>query len=121
MRSRRGRRSAPVPRRPSPQERLIPIVELSRRAAAEIERARTWWLETRDKAPSAFDEELAKLVDLLEHAPTDAGQHARNMPGRRRVFLERIRHYVYCRIIDDGERVQMLACWHASRGQEPRL
>lgn len=87
----------------------------------EITRARRWWLENRDKAPGAFDEELSNLVQLLQHEPRHVGLPARNMPRLRRAFLKRIRYYVYFRVVDDGERAQVLAFWHATRGRDPRL
>ena len=94
-------------------------VEFSRRAASEVERAREWWLNHRDKAPKAFDEEMLDLVTGLERAPQIMGERARNMAGIRRAYLKRIRYYAYFRIRRDRRRVQILSLWHASRGQEP--
>ena len=71
--------------------------------------------------PQAFDEELEDLVSQLEREPDVVGQHARNMAGRRRVFIKRIRYYAYFRVVNDGQRVQVLAFWHTSRGREPNL
>jgi plasmid stabilization system protein ParE len=42
-------------------------------------------------------------------------------PGTRRVYLTRIRYYVYFQIADDEELVEILALWHASRGSGPPL
>ncbi len=98
----------------------IPTIELSRRAAKEIVRARQWWLDNRDKAPEAFDEELEALLEKLESKPQSLGTGQRNH-DRRRLLIKRIRYYVYFRIVNDGELVEVLAFWHASRGQEPKL
>lgn len=95
-------------------------VEFSPRAAQELERARDWWLDNREKAPNAVDEELTYLVGRLEAGADYVGAQSRNMPGVRRVLLPRIRYYAYFRIVDDGH-VQVAAFWHASRGRDPRL
>ena len=96
------------------------LVEFSPRAVQEVERARDWWLENRDKVPNAFDEALADLVERLEAGAEHVGARARIMPGLRRVLLSRIRYYAYFRIVA-GDRVQVAALWHASRGREPQL
>ena len=98
----------------------IPTVELSKRAAREIARARRWWLANREKAPAALDEELAALVEKLEANPSIVGVRQRG-GSRRRVLLKRIRYYVYFRVSEDEARVQILAFWHASRGREPKV
>lgn len=94
-------------------------VEFSKRAAREIERARHWWLDNRDKAPAAFDEALDSLLTELEAHPALIGQQARQAKPIRRVLLRRVRYYAYFRIVD--ERVQVLAFWHASGGREPNI
>ena len=94
-------------------------VELSNRAVQEIERARRWWLDNREKAPAAFDEALNQLLTDLESHPALLGQQARQAKAIRRVLLPRVRYYAYFRIMD--ERVRVLAFWHASRGREPAL
>ncbi len=98
----------------------IPTVEISRRAAREIARARAWWLANRDKAPGAFDDELDALITRLEANPKLVGTQQRGA-RRRRALLKRIRYYVYFRVMDDGDLVEILAVWHAVRGREPRL
>lgn len=35
-------------------------------ALEQLEQARDWWLQHREKAPLAFDEEIAALLDLLK-------------------------------------------------------
>jgi plasmid stabilization system protein ParE len=108
--SRRSARSPPIRE-----------VVLSRRAAAEVARARRWWLTHRDKAPSAFDDELEALIDRLEDSPFEIGLVVRNLPGVRRVLLRRIRYHVYFRVAESGSSVEVLALWHASRGRGPAL
>lgn len=90
-------------------------------ALGQLERARDWWLRHHEKAPLAFDEEIAALLDLLEDRPTLVGRPAVEPPGTRRVYLARIRYYVYFQISPDGEFVEILALWHGSRGAAPPL
>lgn len=98
----------------------IRTVEISRRAAREIARARAWWIANRDKAPDAFDEELDALVTRLEEDADHIGAQQRGA-NRRRVLLKRIRYYVYFRVVGQGDVVEILALWHASRGREPKF
>jgi len=81
--------------------------------------ARDWWLANRDKAPNAFYEELDALVDRLATHASFVGQRVSQDLTVRRVFLPRIRYYVYFQVVDDGERVEVLAIWHGSRGDLP--
>ncbi len=90
-------------------------------ALAQLEGARAWWLQHREKAPSAFDEEVAAVLNLLEDRPALVGRPAIEPPGVRRVYLRRIRYYVYFQISSGGEVVEIVALWHGSRGTKPRL
>ncbi len=42
-------------------------------------------------------------------------------PRVRRVFLARIRYYVYFQLSPDAQSVEILAFWHGSRGSSPAL
>ena len=46
---------------------------LTAAAGRQLHQARTWWLENRDKAPEAFDEELLVLFDILETGSSTLG------------------------------------------------
>lgn len=72
-------------------------LRVSRRAESQIRVAGDWWLENRPKAPEAFSEEIEV----------------------RRVFLGRIRYYLYYQAFPATEIIEVLAVWHASRGKEP--
>ncbi len=78
---------------------------------------RVWWLENRDKAPSAFDVDLDSLLLQLEDRPELVGRPVEQDPSVRRVYLRRIRYFVYFQL--DGDVVQVLALWHGSRDGEP--
>lgn len=96
-------------------------VQLTVQAARQLARARAWWLANRDKAPQAFDNDVNALLVLLEERPTLVGRPLEQEPMVRRVHLRRIRYYAYFQLDDDGEHVQVLALWHASRNDEPRF
>lgn len=99
----------------------MPIVEFTAPAARQLAEARDWWLEHRDKAPWAFDEDIDGLFALLEERPELIGRPVESVPDVRRVFLRRVRYFVYFEIVDDGDRVEILAIWHGSRGSGPDL
>ena len=88
------------------------------RAQRQIARARAWWLNNRDKAPEAFDEELERGYALLLDQPY-VGQRIRTKRrgGALRITLERIRYHLYYEV---REAVFILSLWHASR-RPPRL
>ena len=44
-------------------------VRVSKRAQAQIDRAAEWWDQHRNRAPHAFDEDLAKAILLLSTEP----------------------------------------------------
>jgi plasmid stabilization system protein ParE len=94
-------------------------VQLTLQAARQLARAREWWLANREKAPRAFDDDMNALLLLLEERPTLVGRPLEQERAVRRVHLQRIRYYVYFQVDGDGEHVQILALWHASRVGEP--
>jgi plasmid stabilization system protein ParE len=83
-------------------------VEVSPRAAREIDRVEEWWWEHRPKAPGAVADDLASAFELLaERAEIKAPVASR---GIRRLYLSRIRYYLYYRIRDErGRRAFALA------------
>ena len=99
----------------------MPTVELTAQAARQLAEVREWWRAHRDKAPHAIDDDVGALLRLLEGQPELVGRALEQWPTVRRVHLRRVRYYAYFRIVDDGESVQVLALWHASRGDEPTL
>ena len=94
------------------------MIAVSDRARREIEEAALWWLEHRDKAPLAFEEDLAEAFALITHAPNIGQVVKSRTPFLRRVLLRRVRYYLYYR--DTAPGVEILALWHASR-RPPRL
>ena len=92
----------------------------SRRVWAQLDRASKWWRRNRDKAPDAFDSDMADAFEQIR-LNTDAGTPVRSRRGGvRALWLERLRYFVYYRVVDD-ETVELLAVWHAARGSRPKL
>jgi plasmid stabilization system protein ParE len=92
---------------------------VSPRARRQLDRALTWWVKNRDKAPEAFDEDVEETFELIVHH-AGIGQPVRARKGMiRRVLMPRVRYYVYYRLTERDELV-VLAVWHASR-RPPRL
>jgi plasmid stabilization system protein ParE len=100
---------------------MLPI-KVTRRAEAEIERAASWWLANRSAAPEALREDLSRALDLISRQPL-IGSAATNtkLPGVRRVYLSRVRYFLYYRVTTEPQQVEVLALWHASRGKGPKL
>ena len=95
------------------------VLRISRRAASEIERAESWWLENRPAAPTALRDDLSGVFRLLLQRP-GVGVRVTNtrLSGVRRLTLGRARYYVYYRIREP--ELVVLALWHTSR-RTPRL
>lgn len=95
-------------------------VKISARAANEIRRAAQWWLENRPAAPGAIAADFTESIALLAEQPgIGAKCEGSRVPGARRLFLSRVGDFIYYRA--DGPDLKVLAFWHASRGEQPRL
>jgi plasmid stabilization system protein ParE len=92
---------------------------VSKRAQNQLARAALWWSKNRDKAPEAFDEDLAEAYASLIATPRMGQPIPSRKGGLRRVLLPRIRYYLYYGITGDGD-IEVTAFWHASR-RPPRL
>ncbi len=97
-------------------------IEVSDLARAQIVAAEGWWRINRPRAPSAIREDLERASTLIARQP-EIGARASNvsLPGVRRVHLARIRYDLYYRVVDEPQRLEVLALWHASRGSGPPL
>lgn len=98
-------------------------VRFTFRAAGHVREAGRWWQANRTKAPAALREELARALQLVTTQP-DAGAIARNvrLRGVRRVLLRRVSYHLYYRLVETPSRgIQVVALWHAGRGDEPDL
>ena len=97
-------------------------LRLSAKARRHIRAAADWWLANRSKAPEAFADDLEDAFLLISSFPA-VGQrvpHTR-LPQLRRPYLARVRYHLYYVASDETETVEILALWHASRGEVPSL
>ena len=95
-------------------------VEVTPRAAAQIERAAAWWAENRPAAPDAIRVDFQEAKSLLSRHPgVGAKSNTTRYPDLRRLFLSRARYHIYYRVTLG--KVVILAFWHASRGTGPGL
>lgn len=98
-------------------------VRFTRRAARHVDEAGGWWHANRTKAPGALREELARALQVITTQP-DAGATARNvrLAGVRRILLRRVNYHLYYRLVESPSRsIQVVALWHAGRGDGPEL
>ncbi|MFT3820258.1 MAG: type II toxin-antitoxin system RelE/ParE family toxin [Rubrivivax sp.] len=95
-------------------------VEVTPRAFAQIERAARWWQLNRPAAPGAIADDFEAAKELLAWQPTIGARSAsRRFPELRRLWLERVRYHVYYDVRPG--KVMILALWHGSRQQGPKL
>lgn len=98
---------------------MLPV-EVTPRAAAQLERAARWWAANRLAAPDAIAEEFAEAKILLARQPGVGAKSASpRYPDLRRLFLSRVGYHVYYRAT--SAKVVVLAFWHASRETAPSL
>ena len=92
------------------------------RAQAQARSKRVWWVENRPDAPTLFDEEFGRVLELLRETPGAGASWptARN-PAIRRVLMTRTRSHVYFYLEERSGVVMVLAVWGAARGRGPRL
>jgi len=97
-------------------------VETSNLAARHIRRLEKWWRVHRTAAPNAVREEVERAMQLISYQPR-IGQRANDvqLPNVRRIHLARIWHYLYYRINDSPEQIELLALWSESRGKGPPI
>lgn len=71
---------------------MLPI-KVTPVADAHIQKAASWWLANREKAPEAFKEELQRGFALISQQP-ESGAKATNskLKDVRRIHLSRIRY-----------------------------
>jgi plasmid stabilization system protein ParE len=99
---------------------MHPAVFVSRRALAQVREAALWWKRNRPSAPGAVEGELAKAIDLIAAQPgIGARAEDRDLPGVRRIRLDRIGYHLYYSAT--AERIDILALWHVRRGSGPPL
>jgi plasmid stabilization system protein ParE len=96
------------------------IIQITQRAARQIERAQRWWRQHRLDAPYLFDRELQAAFDQLRVAAESGQVYQRGTTLVWRVLMPRTRNHVYYRILDEAV-VQVVTVWGAVRERGPRL
>jgi plasmid stabilization system protein ParE len=81
-----------------------------------------WWRRNRKAAPNAVREELQRILRVLSITPL-VGRRATDvdLPDVRRIHITRIWHFLYYRVLDEPERIELLALWSDSRGSGPPI
>lgn len=97
----------------------MPQIIIAARAQKQLAAAARWWLRHRDKAPEAFEEDVAHAYATIAASPTIGTPVRSRRGGMRRLPLPRIRYYIYYRAVRD-DVIEVAAIWHFSR-RPPRL
>ena len=97
-------------------------LQVSKRAAAQLQTAIDWWRENRGLAPRMLEEEAEQAFTALKATPF-VGIEARDVRTRgvRRLYLSKTQHFVYYRVDEKFGEVVVLRFWHTSRGRPPKL
>ena len=99
---------------------MVLVARIKPRALREIEQAAEWWADNRPAALGAVRKDLEAALALLVEEP---GIGTKIETARsdivRRLYLTRIRYFVYYRI--SGQFLDVVAFWHSSREAGPSL
>ena len=96
------------------------LVVITKRAAAQIERAAAWWEENRQSAPGAVADDFEAAKNLLALEPGVGSKcESSRYPNLRRWGLARVHHHVYYDVRPG--RLVVLAFWPQQRKRGPRL
>ena len=98
---------------------MLPI-RVTGSASRQVQEAVEWWSANRTTAPLAFRDDLQQAFELISRQP-EIGASATNVAVQdvRRVFLGRVRYFLYYRV--QPGQIEILALWHSSRGQAPEI
>jgi plasmid stabilization system protein ParE len=95
-------------------------VEVTPRAAIQIEAAAMWWSKNRPAAPNAIRVDFQEATALLSRQPgVGAKSRTARYPDLRRLFLSRVRYHIY--YYERAGKIVVAAFWHASRGSSPGI
>ena len=95
-------------------------VRIKPRAQREIERAAEWWAGNRLAAPGTIREDLESALAMLLLEPgVGTKVETPSIEVVRRPYLPRVRYFMYYRV--RGNDLEVIAFWHASRGEGPAL
>lgn len=92
-------------------------VKISARAANQVRTAVEWWVANRPSAPDAVGADIGEAIALLSEQPNIGAKYeGSRTAGVRRLFLSRLGYFIYYKV--EGDSLQVLAFWHASRGRQ---
>ncbi len=95
-------------------------VRISARAAAQVRQAAQWWHVNRPSASGAIGTDFGEAIALLAEQPgIGALYEGARTPGVRRLYLGRVRYFVYYKA--EAGVLKVLAFWHVNRGQQPSV
>lgn len=95
-------------------------VRIAARAANQVRAAAEWWADNRSSAPGAVSADFAEAVAFLAEQPGIGARHlGTRTPDVRRLYLSRIRYFIYYRVA--GDDLEILALWHESGERKPPL
>jgi plasmid stabilization system protein ParE len=97
-------------------------VEISGLAAQHIRELESWWRRNRTSAPNAVREELQRIFRIIRITPYGAHRATDvELENVRRMHITRIWHFLYYRVLNDPERIELLALWSDRRGEAPPI
>jgi len=95
-------------------------VKIFVRAKHQILKAAKWWDDNRPAAPDAISIDFNIAIKRLAEHPDMGEKYAGSRTdGVRRYFLNRVGYFIYYKA--EARTLQVLAFWHAKRGQQPKL
>ncbi|MBI5481878.1 MAG: type II toxin-antitoxin system RelE/ParE family toxin [Deltaproteobacteria bacterium] len=92
------------------------------RARRDITTAVAWWRANRPFASSRLEDELGAALRRLEELPF-SGPPATDvrLSGFRRLSLLATRYFIYYRVNEARDQVEVLRVWHMSRHRPPAM
>lgn len=97
-------------------------VELSPQAQTQIAAINLWWAENRPAAPVLVAVEFQTAIQQLTTLPESGRLHDRRRQVYvRKLLMPRSRYHLYYEVDLASRLVTILAVWHVSRRQGPKL
>jgi plasmid stabilization system protein ParE len=95
-------------------------VEFSSRAVRHAEKIADWWRENRPAAPTLFEEEITKAVELVARMPDAGERYLCAVSDMRRLLMPHTSHWLFYSVRPHG-LIWVHAVWHTARAKGPRL
>ena len=92
------------------------------KAERQIRHAADWWHENRPAARDLLHSELSRAFELITTQPRIGRKSPELGRGEiRRVVLVRSQFFLYYRVLEESQVVQVVGLWHTSRGSSPPI